>query len=66
MESKRLTLPEQKNYELANELAYKLACEQLAKIGDINWVSVIIGVVQIGLGVWFVILAGPGLISVLS
>ncbi|MHA1615259.1 MAG: LysE family transporter [Candidatus Thorarchaeota archaeon] len=37
-----------------------------AKIGDINWVSVFIGVVQIGLGVWFVILAGPGLISAIS
>ena len=36
MKSKRLTLAEQKNYELANELAYKLACEQLAKIGDIK------------------------------
>ena len=28
-----------------------------AKIGDINWVSVFIGVVQIALGVWFVALA---------
>jgi threonine/homoserine/homoserine lactone efflux protein len=28
-----------------------------AKIGDINWVSVFIGVVQIALGVWFVLLA---------
>jgi threonine/homoserine/homoserine lactone efflux protein len=37
-----------------------------AKIGDINWVSVIIGVVQIALGAWFVILAAPGLISVIS
>jgi len=36
MESKRLTLSEQKNYQLANELAYKLACEQLAKIDDIK------------------------------
>ena len=36
MESRRLTLPEQKNYQLANELAYKLACEQLAKIDDIE------------------------------
>lgn len=36
MKNKRLTLPEQKNYELANELAYKLACEQLAKIDDIE------------------------------
>ncbi len=36
MKSKRLTLPEQKNYEYAYELAYKLACEQLAKIDDIE------------------------------
>ncbi len=36
MESKRLTLPGQKNYEYAYELAYKLACEQLAKIDDIE------------------------------
>ncbi len=36
MKSKHLTLPEQKNYELANELAYKLACEQLSKIDDIK------------------------------
>ena len=28
-----------------------------AKIGDINWVSVFIGVVQIALGAWFVALA---------
>lgn len=28
-----------------------------AKVGDINWVSVFIGVVQIALGVWFVLLA---------
>ena len=28
-----------------------------AKIGDINWVSVFIGVVQIALGAWFVLLA---------
>ncbi len=34
-----------------------------ATIGDINWVSVIIGVVQIGLGIWFIILAAPGLLS---
>jgi len=32
-----------------------------AKIGDINWVNVFIGVVQIALGVWFIILALPGL-----
>ena len=37
-----------------------------AKIGDINWVSVIIGIVQIALGVWFVILAAPGLIAAVS
>jgi len=37
-----------------------------AKIGDINWVSIIIGIVQIALGVWFVILAAPGLIAAVS
>ncbi|TFH01028.1 MAG: hypothetical protein E4H14_19050 [Candidatus Thorarchaeota archaeon] len=37
-----------------------------AKIGDINWVSVVIGVVQIALGAWFVLLAAPGLISLIS
>lgn len=42
------------------------AASKKAKIGDINWVSVIIGIVQIGLGVWFVILAAPGLISAFS
>ena len=31
-----MTLPGQKNYERAYELAYKLACEQLAKIDDIE------------------------------
>ena len=36
-----------------------------AKIGDINWVSVFIGIVQIALGTWFVLLAAPGLIAVL-
>ena len=36
MESKRLPLPGQKNYESAYELAYKLACERLAKIDDIE------------------------------
>ena len=36
MESKRLPLPGQRNYESAYELAYKLACEQLAKIDDIE------------------------------
>ncbi len=34
-----------------------------ATIGDINWISVFIGVVQIALGLWFVILAMPGLIG---
>lgn len=33
-----------------------------AKVGEINWISVFIGIVQIGLGFWFVILAIPGLI----
>ncbi len=42
------------------------AASKKAKIGDINWVSVFIGVVQIGLGVWFVILAAPGLFSALG
>ncbi len=42
------------------------AASKKAKIGDINWVSVIIGIVQIGLGVWFVILAAPGLFSALG
>ncbi|MBN2231011.1 MAG: LysE family transporter [Candidatus Thorarchaeota archaeon] len=37
-----------------------------AKVGGINWISVIIGLVQIGLGFWFVILAAPGLIAVFS
>lgn len=37
-----------------------------AKIGDINWVSVFIGVVQIVLGAWFVMLAAPGLIAAIS
>lgn len=36
MESKCLPLPNQKNYEYGNEMAYKLACEQLAKIDDIE------------------------------
>lgn len=36
MESKRWILPERKNYEVAYELAYKLAAEQLAKIDDIK------------------------------
>ncbi len=34
-----------------------------AKIGDINWISVIIGVVQIALGIWFIMLALPGLFT---
>lgn len=42
------------------------AASKKAKIGDINWVSVFIGIVQIGLGVWFVFLAGPGIISAFS
>jgi len=37
-----------------------------AKIGEINWVSVFIGVVQIVLGAWFVLLAAPGLIAAIS
>ncbi len=36
MESKHFTLPEQKNYEQAYALAYKLACEQLTRIDDIE------------------------------
>jgi len=36
MENKHLTLTGQKNYEYAYELAYKLACEKLAKIEDIE------------------------------
>jgi hypothetical protein len=36
MESKRLILPEQKNYEYAYELACKLAGERLARIDDIE------------------------------
>ncbi len=36
MENKRLTLPGQKHYKYAYELAYKLACEQLARIDDIE------------------------------
>ena len=37
-----------------------------ARIGDINWVCVVIGLVQIGLGIWFILLAVPGLLSVLT
>jgi len=36
MGNERLTLPRQKNYEYAYDLAYKLACEQLARIDDIE------------------------------
>ncbi len=36
MESKHLPPASQKNYEYAYELAYKLACEKLAKIDDIE------------------------------
>jgi hypothetical protein len=36
MTGKRLTLPEQKVREYAHELAYKLACERLANIQDIE------------------------------
>ncbi len=36
MESRYLSLPNQRNYEYAYQLAYKLACEQLTKIGNID------------------------------
>jgi hypothetical protein len=36
MGSRRLPLPSQRNYEYGYDLAYKLACEQLAKINDIK------------------------------
>jgi len=36
MESRHLSLPNQQNYQYGYELAYKLACEQLTKIGDID------------------------------
>jgi hypothetical protein len=36
MEGKHLSLPNQQNYEYGYGLAYKLACEQLTKIGDID------------------------------
>ena len=42
------------------------AATKKAKIGDINWISVLVGVVQIGLGLWFVILAAPGLIALIG
>lgn len=34
-----------------------------AKMGDINWLNVVIGLVQIGLGIWFIIIAAPGLMT---
>ncbi len=36
IEHRSLSLPDQKNYERALEFAYKLACEQLAGIADIE------------------------------
>ena len=36
MENNRSTMPLQKRYEYAYRLAYELACEQLAKINDIE------------------------------
>ena len=36
MEQRHFPLPEQKNYEYGYEFAYKLACEQLAKLDDIE------------------------------
>jgi hypothetical protein len=36
MEGKHLSLPKQQNYQYGYGLAYKLACEQLTKIGDID------------------------------
>jgi len=39
------------------------AATKKAKIGDINWVCVAIGLIQIGLGVWFILIAAPGLVS---
>ena len=36
MEDKRLSLPSQRNYEYGYELAYKLACEQLARLDNIE------------------------------
>ena len=36
MESKHLPLPDRKGYDQAYELAYKLACEQLAKIENVE------------------------------
>ena len=42
------------------------AATKKATIGDINWISVIIGIVQIALGLWFVILAASGLVAAIS
>ena len=36
MESRYFSLPNQQNYEYGYELAYKLACEQLAKFDNIE------------------------------
>jgi|TARA_B100000315_G_scaffold188994_1_gene178806 hypothetical protein len=36
LENKYLPLPDQKNYESANNLAYQLACQQLANIDDLE------------------------------
>jgi len=36
MKDRHFTLPEKKGYDQAYELAYKLACEQLLKVGDIE------------------------------
>ncbi len=36
MESRHFSLPNQQNYEYGYELAYKLACEQLAKVDNIR------------------------------
>jgi len=44
MGNKHLPLPNQRDYEYAYELAYKLAGEQLAKIGDIEQQCLKIGV----------------------
>ncbi|UCH42927.1 MAG: DUF3786 domain-containing protein, partial [Dehalococcoidales bacterium] len=36
MDNRRLTIPERRNYEVANKYAYKLASEQIAGITDID------------------------------
>jgi hypothetical protein len=36
MEKKRLSIPKKKNYDIAFELAYEIACNQLAEIADIE------------------------------